>query len=159
MESVNSSPEHRAFVQSYVPLFVVPPVFAEDRDPEYLYGVVLLANRRLLKRCFQAVVRYLDPQSVMKLRLATKEINREGERAMYRLWRYLVAVNYSSPFITLPNVGSTGEGQTSFTKAVYDLFFANKRQEVLIMGGIMGGWGDDDHEASRMELDSVINCM
>ena len=80
----------------------VPPVFAEDRDPEYLYGVVLLANRRLLKRCFQAIVRYLDTQSVMKLRMATKEINREGERAMYRLWRYLVAVNYSSPFITLP---------------------------------------------------------
>jgi len=64
---------------------------------------------------------------------------------MYRLWRYLVAVNYSSPFITLPAVGG-GEGQTSYTKAVYDLFFANKRQEVLIMGG----YGLDTNEVTKM---------
>jgi hypothetical protein len=33
-------------------LYWVPPVFA-DRDAEYLYGIVLLANGRLLKRCFR----------------------------------------------------------------------------------------------------------
>jgi len=68
---------------------------------------------------------------------------------MYRLWRYLVAVNYSSPFITLPSVGG-GAGQTSFTKAVYDLFFANKRQEVLIMGGY------DNHYQATNEVTKMI---
>jgi len=126
--------EHLAFVQSYVPLFCMPPVFAVHRDPEYLYGPVLWANRRLLKRIIQAIVRYLDPQSVMKLRMTTKEINREGERAMYRVWRYLVAVNFSSPFITLPEVGGA-EGQMSFTRAVYHYFTRQRPQVVLIMGG------------------------
>ena len=93
MESVKSA-KHRAFAQSYVPLFHVPPVFAEDRDPEYLYGIVLLANRRLLKRCFQAVVRYLDPQSVMKLRMVIKEIITGSDQAMYRVWHYLVVLKF-----------------------------------------------------------------
>jgi len=67
--------------------------------------------------------------------MTTKEINREGDRAMYRVWRYLVAVNYSSPFITLPDVGG-GAGQMSFTRAVYHYFTRQRPQEVLIMGGI-----------------------
>jgi len=163
-EEAQSSPQSLEFAQSYVPLFLAPPVFEEDRDPEYLYGIVLLANRRLLKRCFQATVRYLDPQSVMKLRMVTREINREGERAMYRVWRYLVAVNLSSPFVTLPNVGGGGAGQMSFTEAVYRFFFcANKRrQEVLIIGGYPDGdgsqYGAKTNEVTKMivELDGTI---
>ena len=127
-------------------LYWVPPV--PHPDPEYLYGVVLLANRRLLKRCFQAIARYLDPQSVMKLRQTTKEINREGERAMYRIWRYMVAAKLSSPFITIPEAG--GAGQKSFTKAIYDLFFANKRQEVLIMGGEKSASSQCTNEVTKM---------
>ena len=127
-------------------LYWMPPIFAPDRDPEYLYGIVFLANRRIMKRCFQAVVRYLDPQSVMKLRMTTKEINREGERAMYRVWRYLVAVNLSSRFIRLPTMvmggrGGGDAGQMSYTRGIYELFFANNRHEVLIMGG-----NDDEEE-------------
>jgi len=117
------------------PRYCLPPL--PYPDPDIPYGIVFFANRRIMKRCLQAVVRYLDPQSVMKLRMTTKEINREGDRAMYRVWRYLVAVNLSSPFITLPAVGG-GEGQMSFTRAVYEVFFANKRQEVLIIAGYDG---------------------
>ena len=100
--------QQAVFVYLRLPLnharYYLPPL--PYPDPDIPYGIVFLANRRIMKRCFQAVVRYLDPQSVMKLRMATKEINREGERAMYRVWRYLVAVNLSSPFITLPAVAS-----------------------------------------------------
>jgi len=77
---------------------------------------------------------------------------------MYRVWRYLVAVNLSSPFITLPDVGG-GEGQMSFTRAVYEVFFANKRQEVLIMGGSDGGIGNSvTNEVTKMivEQDGTI---
>jgi len=100
-------------------------------------------------------VHYLDPQSVMKLRMVTKEINREGERAMHRVWRYLVAVNLSSPFITLPDVGG-GDGQMSFTRAAYEVFFANKRQEVLIMGGIIRGQATNEVTKMIIELDGTI---
>jgi len=57
-------------------------------------------------------------------------------------------VNLSSPFITLPGVGG-GEGQMSFTRAVYDLFFAKKRQEVLIMGGYVAG-GQGEQAVTKM---------
>jgi len=134
--------------------YYLPPL--PNPDPEIPYGIVFLANRRIMKRCFQAVVRYLDPQSVMKLRMTTKEINREGERAMYRVWRYLVAVNYSSPFITLPAVVGGTTGQTRYTRAVYDLFFANKHQEVLIMGGFEGHVCTNNVTKMIIEQDGTI---
>jgi len=152
--------QHAVFVYLRLPenhaRYYLPPL--PNPDPDIPYGIVFLANRRIMKRCFQAVVRYLDPQSVMKLRMTTKEINREGDRAMYRVWRYLVAVNLSSPFITLPDVGG-GEGQMSYTKGVYDLFFANKNQEVLIMGGL-GDPNDDKagltHGIGEREVTKMI---
>jgi hypothetical protein len=70
--------------------------------------------------------------SVMKLRRVTKELNREGDKAMNMIWRYLCARHLSSRFIARPLVG--GQGQVSFTKAIWD-HFASDKIEVLIMGG------------------------
>ena len=68
----------------------------------------------------------------MKLRRVTKEINREGDKAMNMIWRYLCARHLSSRFVDRPLVG--GQGQVSFTKAIWDHFTSDKI-EVLVMGG------------------------
>ena len=51
-----------------------------------------------------------------------------------------------------------GAGQMSYTRGVYELYWANRRQEVLIMGGYIGDHDDATNEVFKMiiEQDGTI---
>ena len=73
---------------------------------------------------------YLDMVSLAKSCLSNRFLNQSGTIVAKCIYKYLSSFYHFSPFITIPE-------KTLCSEAIFK-FFANKRQEVLIMGGKIG---------------------
>jgi hypothetical protein len=85
--------------------------------------------RNLSQDSLLLILQFLDIHSLTLLGFCNRKLNNDSVIVAKNIWNHLVSTKISR--VDPPT-------QISYTKAVYEHFFANKNQEVLLMGGHNG---------------------
>ena len=104
----------------------------------------------------QGILLNLDALSLSKARSSSKMMRREGREVAARVVNYLKDEYYGSRFVHLPELGEEA-GQVTHNEMMWRMT-RDDRQEVLIMGNRVGGFGSTsvhkmiiEHENIRFE--------
>jgi hypothetical protein len=97
------------------------------------------------------ILSLLDMVSLAKSCLSNRFLNQSGAIVAKCIYKYLASFYHFSPFITVPE-------KTLYAEAIFK-FFANKRQEVLIMGGKIGVQTTNNVTKMIVDQDGTISFV
>jgi len=103
----------------------INPIFGIMQDPI----MDSISFRNLSQYSLLLTLQFLDIHSLTILGFCNRKLNNDSIIVAKNIWNHLVSTKLSR--VDPPT-------QISYTKAVYEHFFANKNQEVLLMGGHSG---------------------